>query len=77
VITAATHLDGKHLGPIFIPFKMQGTTVYFDSRAPTLQEIEELPSVEMTNVAEWNPRDVQLRISRARMTKTTETNLRE
>jgi hypothetical protein len=25
------HLDGKHLGEIFIPFKMQGTTVYFES----------------------------------------------
>jgi hypothetical protein len=56
------HLDGKHLGHIFIPFKMQGTTVYFESRAPTWQEIKELPSVEMTSIEEWNPKDVQLRI---------------
>jgi hypothetical protein len=58
------HLDGKHLGEIFIPFKMEGTTVYFESRAPTWQEIEELPHIEMTSVEVWNQKEVQLQVNK-------------
>ena len=47
--------DGIH-----IPFELQGTTVYFESRAPTSKEIEELPSVTLTRQELWDPRNVDL-----------------
>ena len=47
--------DGIH-----IPFELQGTTVYFESRAPTFKEIEELPSVTLTRQELWDPRNVDL-----------------
>ena len=47
--------DGLH-----IPFAIQGTTVFFESRAPTFKEIEELPCVVITRQELWDPRKVDL-----------------
>jgi hypothetical protein len=42
--------DGFH-----IPFTMQGTTIYFDSRVPTAWEYENCRIVELTTDTPWNP----------------------
>ena len=41
----------------FIPFDTTGTIVYFESRAPTSWEMQNLPVVLLTG-DEWNPTDV-------------------
>jgi hypothetical protein len=51
---------------IFIPFDMKGATIFFETRAPTQTEIEELPHVVMTGDAPWDPVNVILRIASAR-----------
>ena len=48
---------------LFIPFIMDGTTVYFESRVPTSDEIDSLAHVELTRDDPWDPKRVQLRIS--------------
>ena len=47
--------DGLH-----IPFEIQGTTVYFESRAPDQQEVETLPSVTITRQELWDPQHVNI-----------------
>ena len=47
--------DGFH-----IPFKMQGTTVYFDSRCPTMWEYENCRIIELTVDMPWNPGEVNI-----------------
>ena len=41
---------------LYIPFEIQGTTIYFESRAPTKHEIETLPAVTLTRQELWDPR---------------------
>ena len=48
-------IDGFH-----IPFQLRGTTVYFESRAPSPQDIESLPSVVLTRQETWDPHTVDL-----------------
>ena len=43
-----------------IPFDMQGTTVFFDSRVPTAWEYEHCRIVEMTIDTPWNPGEVNI-----------------
>ena len=47
----------------FIDFKLEGMTVYFDSRTPTDQELEDmqLPQVAITREEPWDPKGVDLR----------------
>ena len=52
---------GITIGDVFIPFEMQGTTIYFDSRTPTDNEIETLPHLVLTRDEPWNPSEVELR----------------
>jgi hypothetical protein len=40
---------GIHLEGIFIPFEMKGTTISFNSRFPSNQEIDDLPHIVMTS----------------------------
>jgi hypothetical protein len=47
--------DGFH-----IPFTMQGTTVYFDSRVPTVWEYEHCRIIELTADTPWNPGEVNI-----------------
>ena len=48
---------------LYIPFQIDGTTVYFDTRAPTLHEMENLPYAVLTSEERWDPSRVRLRIS--------------
>ena len=45
---------------IFIPFSNQGTKIYFESRAPSHREIEQLPHVVLTRQETWDPKHVDL-----------------
>jgi hypothetical protein len=45
---------------LFIPFSTDGTTVYFDTRVPTYQEMNECTRVVMTGDTEWDPSSVRL-----------------
>ena len=38
----------------FVPFFMDGTTVYFETRAPTAWELENCRTVEVTDSTVWN-----------------------
>ena len=47
---------------LFIPFDTIGTTVYFNSRAPTTHEINESGyHIELTDDIDWDPSTIQLR----------------
>ena len=48
-------VDGVH-----IPFEVQGTTVYFESRAFTQHELENLPSITLTRQELWDPQNVDI-----------------
>ena len=43
---------------VFIPFKTDGTTVYFDPRVPTQCEITECTHIITTGETEWDPQSV-------------------
>ncbi len=47
--------DGLH-----IPFHMQGTTVYFNSRVPMPWEYEQCRIIELTVDKPWNPAEVNI-----------------
>ena len=57
------HGFGIHTDQIFIPFQTAGTTVYFESEAPTLEQVEDLsiPHIVLTSEEPWDPQTVQLR----------------
>ena len=48
---------------LFIPFKSKGTTVYWDSRAPTFDEIDDLdiPHLVITADEPWDPQAIDMR----------------
>jgi hypothetical protein len=43
-----------------IPFNMEGTTVFFNSRVPTRWEMENCRMIEMTDDNPWHPADVNI-----------------
>lgn len=43
-----------------VPFKMEGTTVYFESRAPTEWELENCKVIEVTDDTVWDPSAVTI-----------------
>lgn len=42
-----------------MPMQADGTTIFFDSRTPTDQELAHCPHIELSSNAPWNPRDVR------------------
>lgn len=54
---------GLHSDELFIPLQTTGTTVFFESRAPSLAEIEsdDIPHIILTSEDPWNPHTVTLR----------------
>jgi hypothetical protein len=54
---------GIHTHELFIPFRTHGTTIYFDSLAPSQKEIEDMaiPHIQITDPEPWNPHTVKLR----------------
>jgi hypothetical protein len=54
----------RHIGVLgddfFVPFRMQGTTVFFESRAPTKWEYANCRIVKLTVDTPWNPGDVNI-----------------
>jgi len=43
------------LDSYFLPFKMRGTTCYFDSRSPTFEELESCPTFVVSDEHDWDP----------------------
>ena len=41
------------------PMQADGTTIFFDSRTPTNNELDNCPHIVLSSSNEWNPRDVQ------------------
>ena len=42
----------------FVPFRSQGTIIYFETRTPSQRELEELPHIELSSRYEWDPHTV-------------------
>jgi hypothetical protein len=40
---------------IEIPLLLKGIISYFNVRTPTVEEIENLPCIELTSSSEWDP----------------------
>jgi hypothetical protein len=51
---------GINLGNLHIPFQSEGNTIYFLSRVPTSQELEDCPYVTLTGDDEWDPATTDL-----------------
>jgi hypothetical protein len=45
---------------LFVPFQMEGTTVYFETRVPTGWELENCKSIQVTDSTVWNPSNVTI-----------------
>ena len=46
---------------IFVPFQMDGTTIYFEARVPISWELENCKSIEVTDSSTvWNPSNVTI-----------------
>ena len=54
---------GLRIEDVQVPFSMEGTVTYFESRHPTQEEIEDMaiPHQVITREEEWDPKKVQLR----------------
>jgi hypothetical protein len=44
----------------FIPFETEGSTVYFNSRVPSNNELNDLARIELTSDSAWDPYSVDL-----------------
>lgn len=51
-----TDKHGMDCGDAFVPFKMTGTIVHFDTHVPTDWELRHLPVIILTD-QDWNPND--------------------
>jgi hypothetical protein len=58
--TDSTRLFGISCEQAVVPFRMDGTTVYFESRVPTAWELENCRNIEMTDSTVWNPSSVTI-----------------
>ena len=45
---------------LFIPFDKTGTTISFESRLPTAEELDQCTHIVLTSDAEWDPQSVEL-----------------
>jgi len=43
--------------------RTQGTKILFESRAPTREELQECPMIQLTGKKEWNPKQVEMEMS--------------
>ena len=41
----------------FLPFRMRGTTCYFESRSPDIEELESCWTFQVSDANHWNPTD--------------------
>jgi hypothetical protein len=48
-----------------IPLHLLGTTIFFESRTPTSDELESCPHIHLTCDSEWNPHTVRLAAARS------------
>jgi hypothetical protein len=51
---------GIDLGDFIIPFLTEGNTIYFDSRVPTMEELENFQYITLTDDDDWDPPSVDL-----------------
>lgn len=51
---------GIDLGDFHIPFQTEGNTIYFDSRVPTTEELENCQFISLTDDEDWDPTSVNL-----------------
>jgi hypothetical protein len=58
--TDSTRPFGISTEEIFIPFQMDGTTVYFETRVPTAWELENCKTIQVTDSTVWNPSSVTI-----------------
>ena len=58
--TDSTRPFGISSDEMFIPFQMDGTTVFFDTRVPTAWELENCKSIQVTDGTVWNPANVTI-----------------
>ena len=45
---------------VHVPFKMDGTTVYFETRVPTQYELENCKTIQLTDDTVWEPSSVSI-----------------
>ena len=48
------------MGMLRIPLQIRGTKIYFKSRSPTRQELEDCVHINMTSLVPWEPSQVKL-----------------
>jgi hypothetical protein len=58
--TDNTRPFGVSSNDFYIPFRMDGTTVYFETRVPTAWELENCKHIPMTDDSLWNPSQVTI-----------------
>jgi hypothetical protein len=51
---------GIDLGDFNIPFQTEGNTIYFESRVPTTEEMENCQYISLTDDEDWDPAAVNL-----------------
>ena len=51
---------GMDCDEVFIPFVTSGATVFFESHAPTDDELEHCPHIVLTSAREWYPHNILL-----------------
>ena len=62
----------------FIPFAIDGSTIYFESRVPSATELENLPHVVITSRERWDPHSTPLvRPHAAEISRTHTSNIHE
>jgi hypothetical protein len=60
---------GINLGEIHIPFQTEGNTIYFTSRVPTKEELEDCQYLTLTDDDDWDPTATDLTDSIPKQTK--------
>ncbi len=58
--TDGTRAFGISTDDVHIPFKMDGTTVYFETRVPTQYELENCKTIQVTDDTVWDPSSVSI-----------------
>ena len=58
--TDTTRLFGISSDDVQIPFEMDGTTIYFNTRAPSTWEMENCKVIHVTDDTVWNPASVTI-----------------
>ena len=64
------------LDDVKVQMRTQGTKILFESRAPTREELQECPMIQLTGKKEWNPKQVEMEMSEV-MVSTRENHIDE